>query len=262
MEHLKYKTISFKKIQAIEPTTENSLLYLLNMKGKKLFRFAAIKDFDNVFEFPENFKDKWSSEVFKNNNPIVLELACGKGEYSVNLAKAFPDKNFIGIDIKGNRMFVGAKMALTEGVRNVAFLRIKIEQILDFFANNSISEIWITFPDPFLRESKAKNRLTHHKFLAIYQQLLKENGIVQLKTDSDELYAFTQEVTAFQKCEIVQDIENIYLNGTPAFPLNIQTFYEGMHLLDNRTIHYISFRLPKEKIVVPPKKDLSEKTHV
>lgn len=232
------------------------------MKGKKLFRFAAIKEFNNVFEQPENFKDQWTKEVFKNDHPIVLELACGKGEYSVNLAKVFPDKNFIGVDIKGNRMFVGAKMAINEGVNNVAFLRIKIEQILDFFNENSISEIWITFPDPFLRESKAKNRLTHHKFLAIYQKLLQENGIVQLKTDSDELYAFTQEVTEFQKCEIVQDIENIYANGTPEFPLNIQTFYEGMHLLDNRTIHYISFRLPKEKIVVPPKKDLSEKAIV
>ncbi len=227
------------------------------MQGKKLKRFAAIKTFDNVYEYPENMQDKWSTH-FNNDHPIILELACGKGEYSVNMALAFPDKNFIGVDVKGNRMFIGAKRALAENISNVAFLRIRIEQILQYFNPHSISEIWITFPDPFLREGKAKNRLTHHKFLALYQQLLKPNGIIHLKTDSVELYEFTQEMVAHHTCEVIQNIGDVYKNGTPAFPLNIQTFYEGMHLKDNRTIRYISFRLPQTKIEIPPKKKLNE----
>ena len=117
------------------------------MQGKKLKRFAAIKTFDNVYEYPENMQDKWESH-FNNDHPIILELACGKGEYSVNMALAFPDKNFIGVDVKGNRMFIGAKRALTENISNVAFLRIRIEQILQYFNPHSIAEIWITFPDP------------------------------------------------------------------------------------------------------------------
>lgn len=227
------------------------------MKAKKLYRFAAIRDMKNVFEFPENFASAWKTSVFKNSNPIVLELACGKGEYTVNMAKAFPDKNFIGVDIKGNRMFVGAKKAIDEQVSNVAFLRTRIEQILSYFEPHSVAEIWITFPDPFLRESKAKNRLTHHKFLALYQEILVPGGIIHLKTDSTELYDFTQEMIAWQQCSIVEKIDNIYAHGTPAFPLNIQTFYEGMHLADQRTIHYISFTLPKQKVIVPPKQKLN-----
>jgi tRNA (guanine-N7-)-methyltransferase len=148
-----------------------------------------------VLQFPEQSKDKWQT-IFGNYNPIVLELACGKGEYTVNMAKAFPDKNFIGIDIKGNRMYVGAKMALQQEISNVRFLRIRIEQILDYFNQQSIAEIWITFPDPFLRESKAKNRLTHHKFLTMYQSILVENGLIHLKTDSKELFDFNNVVQA------------------------------------------------------------------
>ncbi len=227
------------------------------MKAKKLTRFAAIKTFENVFEFPENIAEKWN-EIFKNNNPIVLELACGKGEYTVNMAKQFPEKNFIGVDIKGNRMFVGAQKALQDGVKNVCFLRIRIEGILQYFKPKSISEIWITFPDPFLRESRAKNRLTHHKFLAIYQQLLIDGGIIHLKTDSKELYDFTLEMISHHQCTIIENIENVYKNGEPAFPLNIKTFYETMHLADNRIIKYIRFRLPESAIQVPPKKKKNE----
>ncbi|HMN31808.1 MAG: tRNA (guanosine(46)-N7)-methyltransferase TrmB [Chitinophagaceae bacterium] len=229
------------------------------MKAKKLTRFAAIKTFQNVFEFPENMQDGWQT-FFKNDNPIVLELACGKGEYTVNMAKNFPEKNFIGIDIKGNRMFVGAQKALQENITNVCFLRIRIENILQYFKHQSIDEIWITFPDPFLRESRAKNRLTHHKFLAMYQQILKEKGIIHLKTDSKELYDFTQEMVAHHQCTIVQNIQDVYKNGEPAFPLNIKTFYETMHLADNRTIQYISFCLPNAPIKVPPKKQKNEES--
>jgi tRNA (guanine-N7-)-methyltransferase len=231
--------------------------FAANMKAKKLKRFAEIKTFPNVLQFPENCKDRWH-EFFGNDHPIVLELACGKGEYSVNMAKAFPDKNFIGVDIKGNRMYVGAKMALTQEITNVRFLRIRIEQILDYFNAQSISEIWITFPDPFLRESKSKNRLTHHKFLKIYQTLLKKNGIIHLKTDSKPLFDFTNEMINHHQCEIIEKIDDVYKNGIPAFPLSIQTFYESMHLLDNRTIQYVSFKLPKNEIVVPAKKKVNE----
>ncbi len=227
------------------------------MKGKKLKRFAELNTFSNVFQFPENSQDTWKN-IFGNENPIVLELACGKGEYTVNMAKAFPGKNFIGIDIKGNRMYVGAKLALQEGIKNVCFLRIRIEQILAYFATQSISEIWITFPDPFLRESKAKNRLTHHKFLSMYQQLLVKDGIIHLKTDSKELFDFTNEMIAFHHCPIIEKIDDVHKNGVPAFPLSILTFYERMHLLDKRTIQYVSFHLPDNEIIVPAKKKLNE----
>lgn len=231
------------------------------MKAKKLKRFAEISTFSNVLQFPENCQDQWPS-IFGNDHPIVLELACGKGEYSVNMAKAFPDKNFIGIDIKGNRMYVGAKMALQQNIQNVRFLRIRIEQILDYFAKGIISEIWITFPDPFLRESRAKNRLTHHKFLKMYQQLLKAGGLIHLKTDSKELFDFTNEMIQHHQCEIVQKIDDVHKNGTPEFPLSILTFYEGMHLLDKRTIQYVCFKLPSNEIIVPPKKKKDEEETV
>ncbi|MBL7767141.1 MAG: tRNA (guanosine(46)-N7)-methyltransferase TrmB [Chitinophagaceae bacterium] len=227
------------------------------MKAKKLYRFATIKTFPHVFEYPENFKDGWK-EYFKNDQPIILELACGKGEYSVNLAKAFPDKNFIGVDVKGNRMFVGAKKAIDEKVPNVAFLRTQIEQITDYFHPNSISEIWITFPDPFLRDSRAKNRLTHHKFLSMYQKLLVKGGPIHLKTDSKELFDFTGEMIMHHDCVVQEKNDNVYQHGTPSFPLNIQTFYESMHLADNRTIQYIRFSLPEKDIVIPPKKKKNE----
>lgn len=228
------------------------------MKGKKLFRFAEIEKFENVFQYPEKMQDKWA-DVFGNSNEIVLELACGKGEYAVNMAKAFPNKNFVGVDIKGNRMYVGAKKALDENVKSVAFLRTQIQKIAEYFPPKSISEIWITFPDPFLRESKEGKRLTHSRFLKEYQKILKPGATINLKTDSKPLFDFTQEMVAWHKCPIVQKIDNVYENGEPDFPLNIKTFYEGMHLEDNRTIQFISFKLPEEEIIVPPKKDLSHK---
>ncbi len=231
------------------------------MKAKKLKRFAEISTFPNVFQFPEEIKDRWPT-IFGNDHPIVLELACGKGEYTVNMAKAFPDKNFIGIDIKGNRMYVGAKMALQQEISNVRFLRIRIEQILEYFHAHTISEIWITFPDPFLRESRAKNRLTHHKFLKMYQSILLKDGLIHLKTDSKELFDFTNEMIAHHQCRVVEKIDDVHKNGTPAFPLSILTFYEGMHLLDNRTIQYVSFRLPEDEIIVPPKKKRDEEASV
>ena len=155
-------------------------------------------------------------------------------------------------------MYVGAKKALDEGVKNVAFLRTQIQKIAEYFPPTSVAEIWITFPDPFLRESKAGKRLTHSRFLKEYQKILKPGAKINLKTDSKPLFDFTQEMIEFHKCEVVTKIDNVYESGEPDFPLNIKTFYEGMHLEDNRTIQYICFRLPKEEIIVPPKKKSTE----
>ena len=161
------------------------------MGQKKLQRFEELKTFSNVLQFPENMPGKWNS-FFNNSHPIVLELACGKGEYAVSLGKMFPEKNFIGVDLKGNRIWVGAKKALENNLNNVAFLRTQIDKIADYFAKNEVSEIWITFPDPQLRNSKAKKRLTHPKFLRSYQQFLIPGGLIHLKTDSPNLYEFTK----------------------------------------------------------------------
>jgi tRNA (guanine-N7-)-methyltransferase len=219
------------------------------MGHKKLIRFQAIDTYSNVLQYPEGIKGNWHT-FFKNNNPITLELACGKGEYSVNLGREHKDKNYIGVDIKGNRIYTGAKAALTEGLANVGFLRIGIGQITNYFAPGEVDNIWIIFPDPFLRKGKAKNRLTHERFLALYQQILKPGARINLKTDSKELYDFTQEVVAEQKCTVHENIADIYGKGLATGPLAIQTFYEKMHLLDNRTIYYISFSLPETPIVV------------
>ncbi|MDE3143818.1 MAG: tRNA (guanosine(46)-N7)-methyltransferase TrmB, partial [Bacteroidota bacterium] len=156
------------------------------MGHKKLIRFEAIKSFANVLEHPQWMKGKWD-EYFKNNHPITLELACGKGEYAVGLGKLFPERNFIGVDIKGNRIWRGAKIALDAGLHNVAFVRTIIDQIPDYFGKDEVSEIWITFPDPQLRLAKAKKRLTHPKFLRLYQQILIPGGLINLKTDSPDL---------------------------------------------------------------------------
>ncbi len=223
------------------------------MGHKKLVKFAALKTFDNVLEFPENMKGEWHQH-FGNNNPIVLELACGRGEYTVGMAQANADINYIGIDRKGNRMFSGAKKCLELGITNAAFLRISIEQITDYFAPNEVSNIWIIFPDPFLRDGKAKNRLTHYKFLNAYQQLLQSNGSINLKTDSPQLFDFTKEVVADIPCQVLQCVDNIYANGEAPFPLSIKTYYEGLHLEDKRIIKYIQFQLPTAAIKIPPKK--------
>ena len=145
------------------------------MGQKKLIRFAEIKTFPNVFQYPVGMQGKWK-DVYKNDNPITLELACGKGEYAVGMGRLFPNDNFMGIDMKGNRIWVGAKTALAEGLQNVAFMRTHIDKITDYFLPGEIKNIWLTFPDPQLRISKAKRRLTHPKFLRLYQQILAPGG--------------------------------------------------------------------------------------
>jgi tRNA (guanine-N7-)-methyltransferase len=219
------------------------------MGHKKLVRFQAIATYPNVLQHPEDIRGKWNA-FFKNGNPITLELACGKGEYSVNLGRQHKDRNYIGIDIKGNRMYTGAKTALAEGLNNVAFLRIRIEQITSFFAPGEVDEIWIIFPDPFLKKGKSKNRLTHERFLHAYQQIMRPGGRVNLKTDSKELYEFTMEVIAEQKCILHENIADVYGQGKATGPLAIQTYYESLHLADGRTIYYVAFSLPPAPIVL------------
>ena len=156
------------------------------MASKKLERFNAIKTFPNVLEYPENMAGKWN-EFFKNSNPITLELACGRGEYTIGLSKIHEDRNFIGVDIKGNRIWKGAKTALDENLHNAAFLRTQIDKIENYFSPNEVDEIWITFPDPQLRLSRMRKRLTHPQFLRKYQYFLKQKGSINLKTDSPDL---------------------------------------------------------------------------
>jgi tRNA (guanine-N7-)-methyltransferase len=212
------------------------------MGQKKLQRFAEMKTFQNVLEKPEGMKGKWK-EFFKNNNPITLELACGKGEYAVGLGRLHPYRNFVGIDIKGNRMWVGAKTALNEGLKNVAFLRTQIEMISEHFAQDEVSEIWLTFPDPQLKISRAKKRLTHPRFLRLYQGIMGENGVVNLKTDSPDLYDFTKQVISLYELQLIQDCEDIYAQKEISADLTIQTHYEKLDIAKSNRIHYLKFAL-------------------
>lgn len=221
------------------------------MGQKKLIRFAAIKTFSNVLEMPEGMKGQWNTH-FTNGNPITLELACGKGEYTVGLARLYANRNFIGIDIKGNRIWKGAKTAIDEGLTNVAFLRTQIDQINQHFAENEISEIWITFPDPQLRFSKLKKRLTHPKFLRFYQKLLGPNAVIHLKTDSPHLYSFTKTVISLYELELLKDSDNVYGEKDITKELEIKTHYEGLDIAGSNRIHYLQFKLNKD---LPIEKD-------
>lgn len=184
------------------------------------------------------------NKFFKNNNPITLELACGKGEYAVGLARMYPQQNFIGVDVKGNRIYIGAKKCLEENLTNAAFLRTKIVMLTDYFASAEVDEIWITFPDPQLRTAHAKRRLTHPRFLRLYQQILKPGGCINLKTDSPKLYHFTKKVANLYGLTIVEDFDDVY--GQPAIKeeLKIKTYYESLDIAQSNRIHYLKFTLP------------------
>jgi tRNA (guanine-N7-)-methyltransferase len=213
------------------------------MAQKKLERFAAIKTFANVLEYPSDMQGQWQY-FFKNNNPIVLELACGRGEYTVGLAKLYPNKNFIGVDIKGNRMFIGAKKCLTEKISNAAFLRTQIEKIPDYFSANEVGDIWITFPDPQLRLSKAKKRLTHPRFLRLYLQILRPGGGIHLKTDSPVLFNFTKKVIELYGLCLVKESENVFAENNVSEDLKIKTHYESLDIAQSNAIFYLHFTLP------------------
>ena len=212
-------------------------------KLNKLQKFEALKTLPNVLEFPENIKGRWHSDFFKNDNPIVLELACGKGDYTLAMSKIFPNKNFIGIDIKGARIWKGAVIADDQLLSNVCFLRIYIEQLTDYFKKEEVSEIWITFPDPFIKKSKIRKRLTSERFLNMYNELLPENGKVHLKTDSALLYEFTLESIRAKNVNINMMSADIYSGPAEKNELlKIQTYYERMHLKEGRKIHYVQFQ--------------------
>jgi tRNA (guanine-N7-)-methyltransferase len=229
------------------------------MGHKKLIRFAAIKTFPNVLENPENMKGQWAA-FFKNNHPIVLELACGKGEYSVGLGAMFPEKNMIGIDLKGNRIYVGAKKALQNNLTNVAFLRSQIERIHEYFNPAEVADIWLTFPDPQLRISKAKKRLTHPRFLRLYQQILKPGGTINLKTDSPVLYQFTKTVIEMYELELIKDYTDVASQATEKELTDIKTHYESLDIAQSGRIHYLQFLLPKEILLIEKDEQLKQIT--
>ncbi len=215
------------------------------MGQKKLVRFAELETFSNVLQYPVSMPGTWS-RFFENPNPLVLELACGKGEYALGLAALYPNKNFLGVDQKGNRLWVGAKKATQQGLKNVGFLRIQIDRITDFFGTEEVDEIWITFPDPQLRISKSKKRLTHPKFLRLYNQILKPAGKIHLKTDSPDLYRFTKKVIDMYGCPLHQDFNDVY--AEPGIPreLHIKTHYEALDIAGSKRVHYLCFSLPKQ----------------
>lgn len=217
------------------------------MGYKKLIRFEALKGFPNVLQYPENMAGQWS-RFFGQDQPLTLELACGKGEYSVGLARLHPRRNFLGVDIKGNRIFTGAKTCLEEGLKNAAFLRTQIDKIAAYFAENEADEIWLTFPDPQLRTSKARKRLTHPKFLRFYQQFLRPGGYIHLKTDSPTLFRFTLEVISRYGLTLHEALEDVYAEGNPGPELAIQTHYEGLDIAKSNRIHYIRFSLPEKPL--------------
>jgi tRNA (guanine-N7-)-methyltransferase len=248
------------------------------MGQKKLIKFAAIKEYNNVLEFPQDMQGKWAAffDAFnKGKSPIditslsireshvapsislhdnndnvatklTLELACGRGEYAVGLGRMFPNEKFIGIDLKGNRIWKGASIANKDGLKNVAFVRSQIELTSNYFAKNEVDEIWITFPDPQLRWSKAKKRLTHPKFLRLYQQFLKKDGIVHLKTDSPLLYHFTLKVIEMYGLDLIYKTDNLYAEQNIDPRCLIKTYYEGLDIAQSNKIHYIQFNIDKD----------------
>lgn len=214
-----------------------------------------MKSFGNVIEpLLDDIKDanhilkgKWKESVFKNNHPLVLELGCGKGEYTVGLAERFPEKNFIGIDIKGARIWRGAKTARENLFANVLFLRTRIEFINSFFAGDEADEIWVTFPDPFPRQRDEARRLTSPQFLNLYRQFLRNEGIVHLKTDNHQLYTYTLSLVKRNGLKIITSTDDLYSGQINNDILTIRTHYENIFLREGKKINYLSFRLGKEK---------------
>ena len=216
------------------------------MGKNKLKKFADMERMQCVFQFPFAvvtqeggcpMRGKWNEQYFKNDNPIVLELGCGKGEYAVGLAQRFPSKNYIGVDIKGARMWTGAKLATELGLPNVAFLRTSIELIDRMFAPNEVSEIWITFPDPQMK--KVNKRLTSTRFLDNYRNILRDGGIVHLKTDSPFLYTYTHTLVEENRLPVEADTDDLYASGLADDILDIKTHYEMQWLQRGLTIKYI-----------------------
>lgn len=217
------------------------------MPKVKIKRMEDIRILDNVFEWSDYNstnpfpKGTWNSEIFKDEHPIVLELACGKGEYSIGLGSLNPQQNYVGFDIKGNRMWVGANKAKEEGLDNVRFFRAYIDHLDQFFAENEVDQIWIIFPDPQLKKDRKK--LTSPKFLDLYKKFLKKGASINLKTDSPELYEFTKGVIEKEGLILHRDVADVYKECPDDPELSIQTYYEGLHLKKGRIIRFLSFSL-------------------
>ncbi len=221
------------------------------MGKNKLQRFAENETFTNLFQHNEfeareglfPLKGKWHTEYFKNEHPIVLELGCGKGEYTIGMSQRYSDKNFIGIDRKGARLWRGCKDAYEQKIPNVAFLRIKIEDIEHYFASGEVSEIWVTFPDPQLR--KERKRLVGPNMVGKYKKILSEDGILHLKTDSRELYDYLKETAPAQVWEILEDVYDVYKERPGTILTEITTFYETMWLKEGKVISYLKIRVKR-----------------
>ncbi len=229
---------------------------------RKLKKFAELRGFGNVIQpkFEEIFnhdymhKGNWDG-YFSEAKPIVLELGCGKGEYTVNLAQKKPGNNYIGIDIKGARIWRGAKEAAGLGLDNVVFIRTRVELITSFFANNEIHEIWLPFPDPQVKKSRIKKRLVSSRFLNAYRSFLIDNGIVHLKTDNEVLYHYALDIAKHNDLEILESTDDIYGSGFADDVLSIRTFYEKQFLKQGKKICYLKFKLPHDKeFKEPPQK--------
>lgn len=242
------------------------------MGKNKLLKFEQLATFQNVYQnygkYPHetlrnhlgvelDMRGKWH-EHFGNQNNIVLELACGGGEYTVGMAERLPDTNYVGLDIKGNRIWNGARYGLEKNLKNAAFIRTRIESLDSYFAPNEVSEIWITFADPFLSKRRESKRLTHTRFLNLYRKVLKPNGLIHLKTDCPILYAFTLEMIELNKATIHYQNDDIYGKGYEEPLLEIKTKYERMHLLDGRTIKYVKFELSKDIGQIEEEKTIKE----
>lgn len=240
------------------------------MAPNKLQKFSEMENIPFVFQYPFSvlkekgfpIKGSWHRDFFKNENPIVLELGCGKGEYTVGLAQRFPNKNFIGIDIKGARMWTGATQALRDDMRNVAFLRTHIEMIDSFFGPAEVDEIWITFPDPQMK--KTRKRLTSSRFIDLYRKLLKPGGIIHLKTDSPFLYTYTGLLTEAnpEAFSVIANTDDLYANpDTVDDILDIKTHYERQWISRGLSIKYIAFRVEPDTPLIEPEVDIEHDTY-
>lgn len=235
-------------------------LQVTHMK-KKLQRFAEMETFSNVIQpefesvFGKDFylKGFWNIKRFHNGNPVILELGCGKGEYCVGLARQYPQKNFIGMDIKGSRIWRGALTALQEQLSNVLFLRARIEMISSFFSTGEVDEIWLTFPDPQLK--KKRKRLTSSRFLNAYRSFIRNNGLIHLKTDNTVLYQYTLDLIEKNKLRLRFQTDDLYHAGFTNDILDIKTFYEQQFLDQGMKINYLCFELPHDKIIEEPEEE-------
>ncbi|MFC2115459.1 tRNA (guanosine(46)-N7)-methyltransferase TrmB [Bacteroidota bacterium] len=230
------------------------------MGKRKIRKFQEIETFSNVFQpsldevFGKDYslKNNWAKNHFQNDHPIILELGCGKGEYTVGLAGIFPGKNFIGIDLKGDRIWTGARQAQMQKIPNAAFVRTRIEFIESLFGRNEVNEIWLTFPDPQLKTRRNKKRLTASRFLNSYRNILKDKGLIHLKTDNAVLYHYTLELVEANKLPLVFSTNDLYKSAQSGMVHGITTYYEKKFIEEGLNIHYLSFKLPSDKIIKEP----------